>query len=88
MDVREINAKAEAFERMAAAVERAVDALEKLGEIKHGGIKIEMVGSVMECTVKPDVGLRSLTDDDQHNWAILGDVLRRLLEQDKLRHGI
>jgi hypothetical protein len=56
MDVSEINAKVQAFERLAAAVERAVAALEKLDDIKHGGLKIEMVGDVMTCKVEPVIG--------------------------------
>jgi hypothetical protein len=51
MAVSEIIAKAEALERLTAACARACEALEKLGGAKHGGIKIKMVGDVVDLTV-------------------------------------
>lgn len=42
-----------ALDAVARAADRASEALDRLGSRQHGGVIIEMVGSVLRCEVKP-----------------------------------
>ncbi|WP_342242643.1 hypothetical protein [Ensifer sp. OTU672] len=43
----------EAFERLRTAIDSVSEALDRLGDKKHGGITVRIVGSLVECEVKP-----------------------------------
>lgn len=51
----EVDAAANSMERLAAAAERAVDALGKLESAGHGGITIKAVGDVVHIEIRPAV---------------------------------
>lgn len=42
-----------ALDAVARAADRACEAIDRLGSRRHGGITIQMVGSVLHCEVKP-----------------------------------
>lgn len=53
IDTDSIEATTKALERLGQAAAHAREELARLGEIKHGGLEIVMVGDVMKCIVKP-----------------------------------